>query len=153
MDNRTIGDPSSPEFELGKYPFYRLIRLVSRYNVLIEQKLRTIGLDIPNWRVLMILGESSPRGVREIAQTAVIPLSTMTRIVQRMEQAGLVSLAAASYDARVTEVTLLDKGRERLHQARQISAPTYQQGIRGFTKTDFDRFMSLIEKMHTNLGD
>ncbi|WP_260924421.1 MarR family winged helix-turn-helix transcriptional regulator [Novosphingobium sp. 9] len=153
MDNRVLGDPVTPEFELANYPFYRLIRLASRYNSLIEQRLRTIDLDIPSWRVLMILGEKSPRGVREIAQKAVIPLSTMTRIVQRMEMAGLVSLAAASYDARVTEVTITEDGAARLVKARELSSPVYNQAIRGFTKTDFDRFLSLIGRMHGNLGE
>ena len=65
------GNPGDSAFRVKRYPFYLLNRLVSRYNSIIDQRLRAIGLDIPSWRVLMILGESSPRGAREIAHLAV----------------------------------------------------------------------------------
>ena len=88
-----------------RQPFYLLNRLVSRYNGIIETRLRAIGLDIPSWRVLMILGERSPRGTREIAEAAVINLSTMTRIIQRMVVAGLVSATSSEEDAGFTPVS------------------------------------------------
>ena len=79
MDKRLLGDPGTPAFQVTSYPFYLINRLASRYNAAIEAILREIELDIPSWRVLMILGEETPRGVRSIAEAAVSPLSTMTR--------------------------------------------------------------------------
>ena len=96
MDHRTQGDPGTAAFQVERYPFFLINRLASRYNATIEPRLRDIGLDIPNWRVLMILGEHAPRGVRDIAEAAVIPLSTMTRIVQRMAAADLVTLTPSA---------------------------------------------------------
>ena len=46
-DPRKLGDPGTAAFHVDKYPFYLLNRLVSRYNVIIESRLREIGLDIP----------------------------------------------------------------------------------------------------------
>lgn len=151
MDNRILGDPGTPAFQVEKYPFFLLNRLVGRYNGVIEPRLRTIGLDIPYWRVLMILGEHNPRGVRDIASAAVIPLSTMTRIVQRMAAAGLVSVADSADDARVTEVSLLPLGEAKLAEARGITAPVYAGIIRGLSARDFDRLVALLEQLHANL--
>src|SRR3546814_944568 len=86
-DPRDLGDPGTAAFQLEKYPFYLLNRLVSRYNVVIEARLKNIGIDIPYWRVLMVLVQKSPRGVAQLAEAAVIPFSTMTRIVHIMVKA------------------------------------------------------------------
>lgn len=152
MDNRVLGDPGTPAFQLEKYPFFLLNRLVSRYNGVIESRLRAIGLDIPYWRVLMVLGESGPRGVRDIADAAVIPLSTMTRIVQRMATAELLSLMPSSEDARVTLVSLLPLGETKLSEARAATAPVYQDIIRGLSARDFDHLIALLRRLSDNLA-
>jgi DNA-binding MarR family transcriptional regulator len=153
VDNRILADPGNPDFHVGKYPFYLLNRLVSRYNAVIEPRLRALDLDIPYWRVLMILGERSPRGVRDIADAAVIPLSTMTRIVQRMAMAGLVFLQPSAQDARVTLVAILPLGDVKLAEARKATAPVYARIIRGLGAEDFDRLISMFETLYANLED
>ena len=151
MDNRILGDPSTEAFHVEKYPFYLLNRLVGRYNGVIDGRLRAIGLDIPYWRVLMILGERAPRGVRDIADAAVIPLSTMTRIIQRMAAAGLVTLASCAEDARVTHVSLLPLGEAKLAKARRATAPVYARIIRGLSARDFDKLIDLLARLYANL--
>lgn len=151
VDSRILGDPGTPAFQVEKYPFFLLNRLVSRYNKIIEPRLRAIGIDIPNWRVLMILGEQAPRGVRDIADAAVIPLSTMTRIIQRMAAAGLVAATISAEDARVTEVALLPAGEAKLHEARAATAPVYARVITGLAARDFERLIGLLGRLHANL--
>src|SRR3546814_305707 len=102
MDRRALADPGTAEFQVSNYPFYLVNRLTSRYNSVIEAELRQVGLDIPTWRVLMVLAQSNPRGVRDLADACVIPLSTMTRIVQRMTAADLVRSTVSAADARIT---------------------------------------------------
>jgi hypothetical protein len=36
----------------------------------VKQALRRVAMDVPSWRALMFLYESSPRGVREMAERA-----------------------------------------------------------------------------------
>lgn len=153
MDNRQLGNPGTAAFQVERYPFYLLNRLVSRYNGVIGARLRAIDLDIPSWRVLMILGERAPRGVRDIADAAVIPLSTMTRIIQRMTSAGLVAVSDSADDARVTEVSLSAEGERRLAAAREASAPVYEKVIRGLSERDFDQLLDLLGRVHANLDD
>lgn len=152
-DMRILGDPGSDAFRLDHYPFYLLNRLVSRYNTLITERLRRIDLDVPYWRVLMTLGDRSPRGVSEIADMAVINLSTMTRIIQRMAAANLVSCQPNATDARVTEVSLTPTGAAKLAEARAASAPLYHSAIRDFSEADFKRLVTLLADVQANLDD
>lgn len=150
-DMRPAGDPGSENFQIDVYPFYQLNKTVSRYNTIIEAALRSIEIDIPSWRVLMILGESSPRSVGRISKSAVINLSTMTRIVERMMKAGLVERAPSAKDGRVTDVILTAAGREKLAAARLLTAPIYREAIKGFSARDFSRLLQLLNRLHDNL--
>lgn len=153
VDQRLLGDPGTPAFQVASYPFYLINRLASRYNAAIEAILRDLDLDIPSWRVLMILGEECPRGVRSIAEAAVIPLSTMTRIVQRMAAADLVSSAPSARDARVTEVALTSQGEKKLALARLATSPIYHKVIRELSPEDFGQLIGLLNRLYENLGD
>jgi DNA-binding MarR family transcriptional regulator len=151
LDSFRSSNPGTPGFQVARYPFYLLNRLVSRYNGIIEARLRAIDLDIPYWRVLMILGEHSPRGIREIAEAAVINLSTMTRIVQRMKAAGLVSVTVSASDARVTLVALTKAGEAKLIEAREASAPVFDHLVTGFRAAEFESLIRSLNRLHDNL--
>lgn len=150
-DLRPLGDPGSESFQVDRYPFYQLNRLVSRYNTIIEAQLRRIRLDIPTWRVLMILGEQEPRPIGQIARLAVINISTMMRIVERMSKAGLIKSAPSATDGRITELSLTANGRTALSAARKVTAPIYKQLIRGFSANDFSQLLELLDRLYDNL--
>jgi DNA-binding MarR family transcriptional regulator len=150
-DLRALGDPGSESFQVDRYPFYQLNRLVSRYNTIIEAELRRIRLDVPSWRVLMILGEHEPRPIGQIAKLAVINISTMVRIVERMTKAGLIKSTPSASDGRITELSLTPKGRASLAAARQVTAPIYQRLIRGFSANDLSNLLELLERLYCNL--
>jgi DNA-binding MarR family transcriptional regulator len=150
-DARRLGDPGTPAFQIEKYPFYLLNRVVSRYNAIIDQKLRAITIDIPTWRVLMVLGESSPRSIGQISEAAVINLSTMMRIIQRMRAAGLVRCASRPDDRRVTEAFLTPLGARKLEAARGITSPVYEQIIRGLSEKQFLEIIGHLNHIYSNL--
>ena len=150
-DLRPFGDPGSDQFRVDAYPFYLLNRAVSRYNVVIESQLRGIGLDIPSWRVLMILGEAEPLPIAQVAKSAVINISTMMRIVERMQKAELIETVPSESDGRVTELRLTTLGRKKLAAAREATAPIYHKLIRGFSASDFSKLLDILGRLHDNL--
>jgi DNA-binding MarR family transcriptional regulator len=151
VDSRTLGNPGTAAFQLEKYPFFILNRMVGRYNSLIGSGLSAIGIDIPYWRVLLLLGEAAPRSVGNLASAAMINESTMLRIVQRMQRDGLISCSRSQADARVTEVELMALGTEKLVAAREIAAPIYNGLIAGVSARDFERLLALLGRLQTNL--
>lgn len=152
VDARNLGNPGTRDFQVDKYPFYLLNRLASRYNIIIDARLKTIGIDIPTWRVLMILGQRTPRSVGQLSETAVIPVSTMTRIVQRMSAAGLISCTPLETDNRVMQVDLTGEGEAKLAEARSLTAPVYARVIDGFSLEEFDKLTESLGRLHSNLA-
>lgn len=150
-DLRAVGNPGSEDFRLDAYPFYLLNRAASRYNVALEAQLRRIGVDIPTWRALMVLGDREPLAIGQVAKSAAINLSTMMRIVERMAKAGLVETATSETDGRVTEIRMTPEGRAKLAEARAVAAPLYEKIIRGFTASDFSKMLELLGRLYDNL--
>ncbi len=149
---RLRSDPASPGFRIGDYPFYLVNRIAGRYAIDMSDALKAIGMDLPTWRALMILHERSPRSVSEIAVQAVIRLSTMTRVVRRLERSGLVHLATRSSDARVTEVVITPRGLEAVRRVREVAGRVYHRAFADFSERDIEALNGLLVRVMRNLS-
>ena len=149
---RLRSDPGSPGFRIADYPFYLVNRTAARYAIDMGKALKSIGMDLPTWRALMILHERSPRSVTEIADQAVIRLSTMTRVVQRLDRNGLVRLASRPSDARVTDVAITSAGIDAVGRVREVAARMYQRAFGDFSARDLETLNQLLGRILHNLS-
>lgn len=81
-----------------------------------EKGLKTVALDVPTWRTLMILKEQGAGSMSDIALHAVAKLSTVTKTVCCIKEEGLVETSTSTQDARVPVVSLTPAGQR--HRAR-----------------------------------
>jgi len=152
--DRSRADRPAPsrDFSFRTWPFYWLARAHGRYLHDMEQALKPLGLDIPRWRVLMVLHQEPCASVSEIADHAIAKLPTMTRIVQRMQAEGLVTCHARPSDARVTEVTLTEAGQVAGAKAWLAADALYDEAFQRMTKTEIATLNRLLEKLAHNLA-
>jgi DNA-binding MarR family transcriptional regulator len=146
------GNPASDEFELRHSPFFLLSRLSNRYVQDLDAVLKTIGMDVPGWRTLMIVAEHEPRSVSEIADLSCIRLSTMTRVVQRLVRQGLVRVQQRAEDGRKTDVYLTPAGRVACRRVRGIASGVYERATSDFTDADVSQLGELMARAHRNLA-
>jgi DNA-binding MarR family transcriptional regulator len=150
-DAKTRGDPAHPEFQVGDYPFYLIVRTARRYEMDMEHALRRIDMDVPSWRALMWLHEHSPSSVSDMAEHSVMRLSTMTRVVQRLEKRGLVKLARRASDARVTDVYITPGGEQAVEQVRAVASRIYQSAFKDFDANQINTLNGLLRTVFANL--
>lgn len=120
---------NAADFRMEEWPFYWLTRFTGRYLRQMELALKPIGLDVPRWRVLMILRTDQAQSVGELADHAIVKLPTMTKIVQRMQADDLVSCRQSELDGRVTQVTLTEAGRVAGQAAWEAANRIYRQAF------------------------
>lgn len=137
-------DPASPSFLLDHSPFYRLTQVESAYREKMESTLKSVGMDLPRWRALMILDEKSPSTVSEIANRAAMKLSTMTKVTQRLEKEGFVTLSRSQRDARSTDVVPTQQGREAVLMIKQVASKIFRQATQALTADDIRKLNSLL---------
>ena len=113
---------SQPEVErLGSELVVQSARLVRAVRRALEQP---TGV-----RTLSLLDEHGPSTVTQLAHADRCSQPTMTGIVRRLEQDGLVRRTADPADARAVRVALTDAGRDELAAVRSARAAVLQHRL------------------------
>jgi DNA-binding MarR family transcriptional regulator len=72
---------------------------------------RSRGLRVPEWRVLACLHDCDGTMITRLAAQALMEQSAMTRVIERMEERGLVARRSDPRDRRRARVHLTPEGR------------------------------------------
>ena len=102
------------------------------------------------WYDVLVKLEEAPEGVRmnELADRILYSKSGFTRVVDRMEQAGLVRRVRPENDRRSILVVLTDQGRTTMEQARRHHRHGIEQHFsRHLTDTDIKALTRAFEKV------
>ena len=146
-------NPSSDDFHKEDFPFYWLAQVHGRYSQAMEKNLKKVNLDIPRWRILATLNQEGHCSISQIAMHSIAKLPTVTKIVQRMKDEGLVESQISSDDGRVTEVMITEKGIHALNEIQDTTAPLFKQSFKGMTEAQIKRLNKLLEQLFHNLPE
>jgi DNA-binding MarR family transcriptional regulator len=98
----------------------------------------------------MLYGDPKPT-MGDLSRDLLLPPSTVTRIVNMLEEHGLARRVSDAEDARVVRVDLTDAGR-RIHQAIESHAQQSAQSILDcLTPEEQVILLTLLEKVASNL--
>lgn len=145
--------PDHPDFILDDYPLYNLNRTSATYTQQTTERLKGLGMDQPSWRVLMLLGDKNPSTVGELSRRSVTKISTITRILIRMENDGLITRKPFPEDNRVIEVFITSKGAEVLSGLRSLASDVYKKAFIGVEDEDIVKFTNILMKIRQNLSE
>ncbi|PTL29810.1 MarR family transcriptional regulator [Prevotella sp. oral taxon 313] len=99
------------------FRLYTASRLVTQtYYPLLDE----LGLTYPQYLVLMALWEEDHQKVMALAHRLYLDSNTMTPLLQRMAQLGLVERVKGERDGRETFVSLTEHGKELQEKAKDI---------------------------------
>jgi DNA-binding MarR family transcriptional regulator len=83
---------------------------------------QSVGLTLSQYDVLLRLAESAEGRMRmsDLADAVVYSTGGLTRLLERMDKAGLVERQHSAEDRRVVHAVLTDQGRRRLAEASTV---------------------------------
>ena len=111
-------DPLSLDQQLC-FALYSASRAMTRaYGPLLEP----LGITYPQYLVLLVLWERDAASVKELGERLALDSGTLTPLLKRLEQRGLVARARDVDDERVVRVRLTKDGRALRAQARRVPA-------------------------------
>jgi DNA-binding MarR family transcriptional regulator len=91
------------------------------------------SVSAPQIACLLTLLDNGPISPSQIAKKIMVESSTVTGIIDRLEQKGLVTRTRVSPDRRVITVELTEAGRRLAHNA---PPPIQQKIVKGLRKID-----------------
>ncbi len=129
----------------------RLLRAyVSTTRSLSAELLEGHGLTLNDYEALLVLSRAEEGRLKrvELARSLMLTPSGITRLLQGLEDAGLVERATCATDLRVTYAQLTDAGREKLEAA----ASGHVASIRGlfeehFAQKEIDAIAEILGKL------
>jgi DNA-binding MarR family transcriptional regulator len=109
-------DPQHVDEQLC-FALYNASRAVTRtYAPLLEP----LGLTYPQYLVLLVLWERDGLPVKQLGERLALDSGTLTPLLKRLEQHGVIERRRGQLDERVVRIHLTARGRALRHKARKI---------------------------------
>ena len=108
------------------------------------------GLSAPRLSVLSVLVFGGARTLGELAAAEQVRPPTMTRLVQALEQDGLVRRERDASDARVVRIHATARGRRLLHEGRTRRVAALAGDLAGLTAAEREvlgEAVSILERV------
>ena len=143
------------EFDLDRHIFFWLTQVIGARDRELSQGLREFGLRVPEWRALAALyarqRETRICTMGEIADLATIDRTTLTRTIDRMEEAGWLTRLADADDMRVTRLALTAAGRKMFERVWPTVQRLNDLAIAGLPRSEIQLLQKILERMRANL--
>jgi DNA-binding MarR family transcriptional regulator len=140
-----------PDFSLERHVFFWMTQAIASRDRRLAREMKAFGLRVPEWRALAALYARRRCTTSELSDLSSIDRTTLTRTLDRMEDAGWVARLTDAEDARVTRLALTAAG-ERLFQRIW---PTVQQinraALEGLPAGAAESLRRTLEQMRENL--
>ena len=108
------------------------------------------GLTINAYEALLLLSRADEGRMRrvDLAEQLILTASGVTRLLDGLEQAGLVGRAACDSDRRVTYAVLTEAGHAKLREASRSHIADIREFFEGrFTPEEIDRLAALLGRV------
>jgi DNA-binding MarR family transcriptional regulator len=116
-----------------------------------EQNARELGLTRSQAQVLAHLSRHDGIQQSALAELLEVEPITLTRIVDRLEQAGLVFRQGHATDRRIRLLRLTEPARPLLAEIFAIGAQTRGEAMKGLADEDRERLFEILSTMKVNL--
>lgn len=127
MPSRPASPTRPPRF-IDDYLSYLLARASHAVYKEFERQVNAAGLASLEWRVLATLSDGDGLTVGELAREVLAKQPTLTKLIQRMAEAGWVRLGTDPADARRTVVVATAKGKRAVVKLID-AARTHEAGL------------------------
>lgn len=106
--------------DLAVRVWFRFLRLESRLQIAVSDRLREIGLSVPQCDVLTTLTEAEGISQQDLAKRLYVTKGNISSLLDRLEGAGLVERRPAASDRRQHSIHLTEAGRATAMKALAV---------------------------------
>ena len=148
-DEQSLSSPSPERLRAWRLFFESALALLDVLDAELEE---VVGIP-QRWYDVLVHLEESPQGLpmNELAERILYSKSGFTRVVDRMEEEGLVRRARPENDRRTILILLTDNGTETLKRARRHHRDGIQRHFSvHLTDADIKALTRALEKVSTH---
>ncbi|MEX3853104.1 MarR family winged helix-turn-helix transcriptional regulator [Paraburkholderia sp. BR10923] len=129
----------------------KLVSVLGQARQLIASELRAgladAGLNLQQRGVLLTLARGSAKTPAALSKLAGVHPTRMTRVLDRLEDSGLIERARNGRDRRLGNVSLTQKGRAIAARHTRVVQGAWSERLSHFSKSDFDALSLLLSRL------
>jgi len=126
---------------------YQIRRLMQAGELFTKELNKTYQVSAPQLHCLLALHENGPLPPSQIARHIMVKSSTVTGIIDRLEQKGLVYRLRNSPDRRVITIQLTEAGKELAHNAPPPIQHKIVDGIKKLPEGEIKQIILSLSKL------
>jgi len=118
-----------------------------------DQRVREIGVTGPQARLLLILSRNAGENQGYYAEQLEVEPITLCRMVDRLEEAGMIERRRDPSDRRAWQLHLTEKSQKFVAQLQQSVDSLVEDMLVGLTLDERAEFARLLNAVGTNLSE
>lgn len=137
---------SRPFASIEQEATLNVVRTGAMLTDMFEQVLKPYGLSAAQYNVLRILRGAEPDGLcrNEIRDRMITRMPDMTRLLDRMEDAGLVTRTRQTTDRRLVRTELTERARGLLDEIEPRMLEEHRNRLGRMSREDLRRIIELL---------
>lgn len=128
--------------------FIVLSRAHRAFNDVVNKHISTFNLNPTEFAVLELLYHKGPQPLQQIGGKILLASGSITYVVDKLEQKGLLERQACPNDRRVTHAQITEKGQQLIEEI----FPTHQEKINEIVSVLTDKEKNLITELLKKVG-
>lgn len=119
---------------------------------LLEQ-LKDTGLTIGQPKILDYLKDHDGSNQKEIAQACFLEAGSLTIILNKMEEKGLIERRTLNGNRRSFHIFMTEEGKKKQELVDQAFLNIEKKALSDISEEEFTQFLSVYKKIYANLRD
>ncbi len=137
-------------YEVAESVGHQLVNLVQMMRREVELRMARHDLTDAQWRPLWLLKTGRATTAIELARETCIDAGAITRMVDRLEDKGLIERVRSETDRRVVHLRLTPAGEAASARIPHVLASVNNDFLDGFSERDWKQLRRLVERMAAN---
>ena len=144
--------PSPSDLRAGFAPL--ISQIAREWRRAVDRRLEPFGLTEATWLPLLRIARSvAPMRQNELAASLSLDNSSVVRLLDSLQNAGLVERREDSSDRRAKSLALTPAGRQTVAQVEQVSQDIRRSALEGLSDDDIARAFQTLVSVREKLAD
>lgn len=118
-----------------------------------DERARSLGATRAQWKALLSISRREGINQGGLADILEVEPITLCRLIDRMEEAGLVERRRDPNDRRAWQLYLTDKAHPIIAELHEVAAELFGQALRGIPEKVVDELSEVLNRIRENLAD
>lgn len=132
---------------------YLLSQVRSRIVTAIDAEIAPLGITWAQWGTLLQVANGKADTAADLCRHAACDTGSMTRMLDRLEEKGLIRRERCAEDRRVVHLRLTDEGKALYPQLPPIAVKVLNHQLRGFDRAELETLKGFLRRMLANADE